>query len=98
MKVSNLLVACLEQEGVRCVFGVPGEEVEDLLFSMDQVSVRASLPSFSTTRLRIDQLETASVERSVDPYHASCVIEVPVDASVNTALVDKLAQHWGHAS
>jgi acetolactate synthase-1/2/3 large subunit len=27
-----------------------------------------------------------------------CVIEVPVDASVNTALVDKLAQHWGNTA
>jgi len=34
MKVSDLLVACLEQEGVDHVFGVPGEEMEDLLFSL----------------------------------------------------------------
>lgn len=40
MKVSDLLVACLEQEGVRYVFGIPGEEIEDLLFSMEQSSVQ----------------------------------------------------------
>jgi acetolactate synthase I/II/III large subunit len=40
MKVSDLLVACLEQESVRYVFGVPGEEIEDLLFSMEQSSVQ----------------------------------------------------------
>lgn len=40
MKVSDLLVACLAQEGVRYVFGIPGEEIEDLLFSMEQSSVQ----------------------------------------------------------
>lgn len=34
MKVSDLLVACLEREGVDHVFGLPGEELEDLLFSI----------------------------------------------------------------
>jgi len=34
MKASDLLVACLEREGVEHVFGVPGEEMEDLLFSL----------------------------------------------------------------
>jgi acetolactate synthase-1/2/3 large subunit len=40
MKVSDLLVECLEQEGVRYVFGVPGEEIEDLLFSLEKSSVQ----------------------------------------------------------
>jgi acetolactate synthase-1/2/3 large subunit len=34
MKASDLLVTCLEREGVEHVFGVPGEETEDLLFSL----------------------------------------------------------------
>ena len=34
MRASDLLVACLEREGVEHVFGVPGEEMEDLLFSL----------------------------------------------------------------
>ncbi len=34
MNASNLLVQCLEREGVEYVFGVPGEETEDLLFSV----------------------------------------------------------------
>ena len=34
MKVSDLLVSCLEREGVDYVFGLPGEEMEDLLFSL----------------------------------------------------------------
>jgi acetolactate synthase-1/2/3 large subunit len=36
VKVSNLFVKCLEQEGVKYIFGVPGEENEDLLFSLDE--------------------------------------------------------------
>ena len=39
MKVSDLLVRCLENEGVRYVFGVPGEENEDLLFSLEGSSI-----------------------------------------------------------
>ena len=31
MKASDLLVRCLENEGVDHVFGVPGEEVLDLI-------------------------------------------------------------------
>ncbi|WP_276271994.1 acetolactate synthase large subunit [Haloarcula litorea] len=34
MRASDLLVACLEREGVDHVFGLPGEETEDVLFSM----------------------------------------------------------------
>jgi acetolactate synthase-1/2/3 large subunit len=34
MNASDLLVACLEREGVEYVFGIPGEELEDVLFSL----------------------------------------------------------------
>ncbi|MBX0294243.1 acetolactate synthase large subunit [Haloarcula nitratireducens] len=34
MRASDLLVASLEREGVEHVFGLPGEEMEDLLFSI----------------------------------------------------------------
>ncbi|MBZ6495389.1 acetolactate synthase large subunit [Natrinema longum] len=37
---SDLLVSCLEAEGVDRVFGVPGEEIEDLLFSLRDSSIR----------------------------------------------------------
>ena len=40
MKASDLLVQCLENEGVKYVFGVPGEENEDLLFSLAQSSIK----------------------------------------------------------
>lgn len=34
MKAAELLVECLEREGVEHVFGLPGEETEDLLFAL----------------------------------------------------------------
>jgi acetolactate synthase-1/2/3 large subunit len=34
MQASDRLVECLEREGVEHVFGLPGEEMEDLLFSL----------------------------------------------------------------
>lgn len=39
MKASDLLVRCLEEEGVKYIFGVPGEENEDLLFSLEDSSI-----------------------------------------------------------
>jgi acetolactate synthase-1/2/3 large subunit len=39
MQASDLLVECLEVEGVECVFGLPGEELEDVLFSMADSSI-----------------------------------------------------------
>ena len=40
MKVSDLFVRCLENEGVRSIFGVPGEEIEGLLFSLERSSIQ----------------------------------------------------------
>jgi acetolactate synthase-1/2/3 large subunit len=40
MKASDLLVRCLETEGVERVFGLPGEELEDLLFSLRESDVQ----------------------------------------------------------
>jgi acetolactate synthase-1/2/3 large subunit len=37
--VADLLVECLEKEGVHYVFGVPGEEIEDLLFAVAASSI-----------------------------------------------------------
>jgi acetolactate synthase-1/2/3 large subunit len=38
-RASDLLVSCLEAEGVRCVFGVPGEETVDLNESLSRSSI-----------------------------------------------------------
>jgi len=40
VKVSDLIIKCLEREGVKYVFGVPGEENEDLLFSLENSPIR----------------------------------------------------------
>lgn len=39
MKVSDLFVKCLELEGVRTLYGVPGEENADLMMSIDASSI-----------------------------------------------------------
>lgn len=39
-RASDLLVSCLEAEGVECVFGVPGEETLDLNESLSRSSIR----------------------------------------------------------
>ena len=36
MKASDLLVKCLEQEGIRYIFGVPGEENADFMLSLEK--------------------------------------------------------------
>ena len=36
MKASDLLVRCLEEEGIRYIFGVPGEENADFMMSLEQ--------------------------------------------------------------
>jgi glyoxylate carboligase len=35
MKASDLMVKCLEREGVEYVFGVPGEENADFMLSLE---------------------------------------------------------------
>jgi acetolactate synthase-1/2/3 large subunit len=42
-KGSDLLVAALEQEGVQCIFAIPGEENLDVLESLRQSSIRLVL-------------------------------------------------------
>ena len=36
MKSSDLLVRCLEEEGIEYIFGVPGEENADFMMSLEQ--------------------------------------------------------------
>ena len=36
MKASDLFVTCLENEGIRYVFGVPGEENADFMMSLER--------------------------------------------------------------
>ncbi|MCK4952078.1 MAG: hypothetical protein KAS48_09675, partial [Gammaproteobacteria bacterium] len=45
MKAAELLVACLEEEGVEYIFGIPGEENLDVMDALLDSSIR-----FITTR------------------------------------------------
>ncbi|MBT8423203.1 MAG: acetolactate synthase large subunit, partial [Gammaproteobacteria bacterium] len=36
MKASDLLVQCLEKEGIEYIFGVPGEENADFMMSLEK--------------------------------------------------------------
>ncbi len=49
MKASDLLVRCLENEGVRYVFGVPGEENLDVLESLRTSSIKLILTRHEQT-------------------------------------------------
>lgn len=40
MKSSDLLVNCLESEGVEYVFGVPSEEMMDILDSISRSNIK----------------------------------------------------------
>jgi len=40
MNVAELMVQCLESEGVKYIFGVPGEENEDFLFALENSSMQ----------------------------------------------------------
>jgi acetolactate synthase-1/2/3 large subunit len=40
MKVSDLVVKCLEAEGVEYIFGLPGEETTDLMMSLLDSKIR----------------------------------------------------------
>jgi len=40
MKVSDLIIQCLKAENVKYVFGLPGEENEDLLFSLQKSDIK----------------------------------------------------------
>ncbi len=40
MKASDLLVTCLESEGVELIFGIPGEETLDLMDSLSRSKIR----------------------------------------------------------
>src|SRR5882672_1090247 len=37
---SDLFVKCLENEGVKYIFGLPGEEMEEILFSLEKSSIK----------------------------------------------------------
>ncbi|HEY9485995.1 MAG TPA: thiamine pyrophosphate-binding protein, partial [Nitrososphaeraceae archaeon] len=40
MKASDLFIKCLESEGVEYIFGLPGEETNDLMFSLAHSQIK----------------------------------------------------------
>jgi len=40
MKASDLMVKCLENEGVEYIFGIPGEENDDLMISLKKSKIK----------------------------------------------------------
>jgi acetolactate synthase-1/2/3 large subunit len=68
MKVSDLIVKCLENEGVKYIFGVPGEENEDLLFSLENSPIK-----FIPTRLELGASFMADVYGRVTGKAGVCL-------------------------
>jgi acetolactate synthase-1/2/3 large subunit len=68
MKVSDLVVQCLEAEGVKYIFGLPGEETEDLLFSLEKSKIR-----FIPTRLELGASFMADVYGRVTGKAGVCL-------------------------
>ena len=61
-KASDLFVECLEAEGVKYVFGIPGEETLDLNESLHDSSI-SFLPVFAATLLVLLALATLAVAK-----------------------------------
>ncbi|MFQ5863065.1 MAG: acetolactate synthase large subunit [Candidatus Brocadiales bacterium] len=89
MKASDLMVRCLENEGVEYVFGVPGEEVVDLLNSMRSSSVR-----FITTRHEQGAAFMASVVGRLTGRAGVCMATLgPGATNLTTGLADANLDH-----
>ena len=85
MKASELIVRCLENEGVRYVFGLPGEEILDILDSLADSSIAVSGDGgFEAAR----ELKPILAEALAFP--GPSIIDVPVDYSENARLTAKL--------
>src|SRR5436190_23682761 len=69
MKATDLLVSCLENEGVRYIFGVPGEETLDF---MDSLS-RSRQISFITVRHEQGAAFMADVYGRLSTYPGVCL-------------------------
>ncbi len=106
MKGSDLFVRCLENEGVEYIFGVPGEEVLDLLdsLSMSKIKFNRSFgvefsnpdfvklaESFGAKGVKIDRAkEFAPLLKKALEDGGIWVFDVQVDYSENMKLSWKL--------
>lgn len=81
MKGAELLVRCLEHEGVGVVFGVPGEETLALTRAFGCRGARVEAA---------DELVPALETAFAGP--GPCLVEVPVDYRENFRLTERLGQ------
>jgi acetolactate synthase-1/2/3 large subunit len=83
LTVAELFVRCLENEGVRFVFGVPGEENEDLLFALSESPV-----TFVPTRHE----QGAAFMANVWGRLLGLALAVDLDGAPGARLANRLAQ------
>jgi len=72
---AELLVDCLEAEGVEYVFGIPGEELEDLLFAIRESGIETLEASPTASRLRSPEPLGCSGRRWPTPIFCSRMSE-----------------------
>ena len=68
MKVSDLIVKCLKAEGVKYVYGLPGEENEDILFSLQNSEIE-----FIPTRMESGAAFMANVYGRLTGHAGVCL-------------------------
>ncbi len=89
MKAANLLVKCLEAEGVRYVFGVSGEEVMDILDAL-----RTSPIEFIPTRHEQGAAFMASVVGRLTGKPGVCLATLgPGATNLTTGIADATLDH-----
>lgn len=89
MKASDLLVRCLENEGVQYIFGVPGEEIMDILDSL-----RDSPITFIPTRHEQGAAFMADVEGRLSGKAGVCLSTLgPGATNLITGVADANVDH-----
>jgi len=68
---AELLVDCLEAEGVEYVFGIPGEDLEDLLFAIRESGIETLEASPTPNRLPLPEPSRCSGRRWMTPISCS---------------------------
>src|SRR3989338_7968211 len=84
MKASDLFVKCLENEGVEYIFGVPGEENEDILLSLIDSKIK-----FVTTRHELGAAFMAAIYGKLTGKAGVCLSTLgPGAMNLTTGLAD----------
>lgn len=85
MKVSDLLVSCLENEGIKYIFGVPGEEKLDVMEALAE----SKDITFVTTRHEQGAAFTANVYGRLSTYPGVCLATL-APARPNTGEIQQI--------